>query len=579
MRRHAKHASSPAGRWSLACLLLMVGVLVLFWPWRVPGQTAENKEGSRFVDLSLLVAPEYPCTWPTFPVFQINHYQRIGRLSPYNSDILFLDGNTGTQLDVPPHSVTPPKSGLPNAGPFGLSYTDKVPAWQFGGEACVLDCTSLVNTTPNGRSDLIKKEHVIAWEKKHRPLGLGDVVLFHSGWSDRYYKPLPEGRHFAADPVEGKVPAWPDPDPDCMEYLASRKVMTLATDSTSMGPLPDLAEPTHYAGLKHGMIWTESATNMGTLPTTGAFYCMLSPKHAGGAYGEGRAFAVVGGSLARRLIEASRKKNVLDLSVVLADDLPTTWPGRGVGRHRQPYMTVRFGMNPNTKTAFESHVLDSHAGTHLVPPAYALPSAGFDNNSYSPEVRGWLSEYEKRYGPRGTSDTTTEKVPIEQTCGPARVIDVRHLRGTTAKERWPASPEISEADIRRYEAEQGAIKAGDVVVFRCDWSDQYYRPGPRGDSCMADPLNGKVEGWPAPGPDAIRYLARKGIRCVATDAPTLGGVEPKRALMTYWALGSADMAGIEFLTALGGLPKGAYLLFAAVKVKGCHGGPGRAIGI
>ena len=39
--------------------------------------------------------------------------------------------------------------------------------------------------------------------------------------------------------------------------------MTLGTDSTSMGPLPDLAEPTHYAGLKHGMIWTESATGLG----------------------------------------------------------------------------------------------------------------------------------------------------------------------------------------------------------------------------------------------------------------------------------------------------------------------------
>src|SRR5436305_13273022 len=92
---------------------------------------AEDGDASRFVDLSLLVASEYPCTWPTFPPFQINHYHRIGRRSALNSDILILDGNTGTQLDVPPHSVTPPGSGLPNAGRFGLSYTDKIPAWQF----------------------------------------------------------------------------------------------------------------------------------------------------------------------------------------------------------------------------------------------------------------------------------------------------------------------------------------------------------------------------------------------------------------------------------------------------------------
>src|SRR5437764_15306696 len=95
----------------------------------LPGQPAE-KEKPQFLDLSLLVSPDYPCTWPTFPPFQINHYQRIGPLSAYNSDILVMDGNTGTQLDVPTHSVTPPDSGLPNAGRFGLANTDKIPAWQ-----------------------------------------------------------------------------------------------------------------------------------------------------------------------------------------------------------------------------------------------------------------------------------------------------------------------------------------------------------------------------------------------------------------------------------------------------------------
>jgi kynurenine formamidase len=66
---------------------------------------------------------------------------------------------------------------------------------------------------------------------------------------------------------------------------------------------------------------------------------------------------------------------------------------------------------------------------------------------------------------------------------------------------------------------------------------------------------------------------------VATDAPTLGGVEPRRALMTYWALGGKGLAGVEYLTNVASLPEGAYFLFAAVKVRGCHGGPGRAIAL
>ncbi len=564
-----------------AALPVLLAVLVALVPTTSQSRSGKPSDDKhpRFIDLSLLVSPDHPCTWPTFPPFQINHYRRIGPLGAYNSDVLVIDGNTGTQLDVPPHSVTPPDSGLPNAGRFGLSYTDKVPAWQFAGEACVIDCKDLLDSAPKGRSDLIRKERIRAWEKKHRPLGTGDVVLFHSGYTDKYYKPFPEGRRFSADPVAGKAPAWPGPDPACMEYLASRKVMTLGIDSTSMGPLPDLAEPTHYAGLKHGMIWTESATGLGALPPTGAFYCMIGPKHAGDPYGEGRAFAVVGDPLAKRLITAARKKNVVDLSVTLADDLPATWPGAGVGNHRQPYMTIRFGRNPNTRTSFVMHMMDSHAGTHLVPPAYALPRKGFDNARYAPEVRDWLAEFEKKYGPRGTSDVTTDRVPVAQTCGPARVIDVKHLLGSTRKERWPASPEIGVAELREYEKRQGELKPGDVVLFRSGWSDRFYRPLPAGSACMEEPLNGKKEGWPAPGPEAIVYLARKGVRCVGTDAPTLGGVEVKRALLTYWALGSKGMVGVEFLTNLASLPKDGYFLFAAVKLRGCHGGPGRAIGL
>jgi kynurenine formamidase len=32
-----------------------------------------------------------------------------------------------------------------------------------------------------------------AYEKKHGELRPGDVVILHSGWSDKHYKPLPAG--------------------------------------------------------------------------------------------------------------------------------------------------------------------------------------------------------------------------------------------------------------------------------------------------------------------------------------------------------------------------------------------------
>ena len=49
--------------------------------------------------------------------------------------------------------------------------------------------------------------------------------------------------------------------------------------------------------------------------------------------------------------------------------------------------------------------------------------------------------------------------------------------------------------------------------------------------------------------------------------------------MTYWALGSHGMVGVEFLHNLDSIPQNedAWFLFAAVKIRDCHGGPGRAI--
>src|ERR1700728_1896642 len=113
----AVHRSRHCAR---AVLLSMLATLSFLSARANAGPQSEP----RIVDLSLLIAPEYPCIWPTFPPFQINHYQRIGPLSPYHSDIVVIDGNTGTQLDVPPHSVAPPETSLPNAGAFGRTYTD-----------------------------------------------------------------------------------------------------------------------------------------------------------------------------------------------------------------------------------------------------------------------------------------------------------------------------------------------------------------------------------------------------------------------------------------------------------------------
>lgn len=553
--------------------LTVAALLVLICGWIAPMFASEP---TQFVDHSLLVDENYPCTWPAspFPRFHLIHEQKIGPSSVYNIDALLIDGNTGTQYDVPPHSVARPELNRPKSGPFGLSYTDKIEAWQFGGEACVVDVRSLLDQAPNGVSPLVTPEHVQVFEREHRPVRFGDTVLFRSDYSDKYYRPLPEGSRFIADAADRKAPAYPDPNPECMEYLATRGVMSLGTDSASMGPLPDLAEPTHYAGLRHGMIWTESATNLGSIPATGAFYCLLSPRHANGPYAEARTFSIVG-EPAARLIDSARNKRAIDLSPTLSPTLPITNPGVGAGKHRQVYLKVDFLYSEYLDMWHHTHWMDATAGTHLIPPTFAVPGPG-EVPDYSPQVRGWLQEYEQKYGRLGRSDRTTEKVPLEWTCGELRVIDVRSLK-SEANEQQPTSPEITPEFIQAYENTNGELKPNEIILFLTGHVGKHLKPAPDDKGMWVEPLAGKAPGWASPGPDAIVYLKSKGIRCVATDGPDLGGVDPRRAAMTYWALGSNDMVGVEFLFNAEQVPERAYFTFAAIKIRGCHGGPGRAI--
>ena len=79
--------------------------------------TTFAEEPPQFIDLSLLVSRRIPVHLADVPAVPARSLRSAsGRSALINSDILIIDGNTGTQLDVPPHSVTPPESGLPNAG-------------------------------------------------------------------------------------------------------------------------------------------------------------------------------------------------------------------------------------------------------------------------------------------------------------------------------------------------------------------------------------------------------------------------------------------------------------------------------
>lgn len=261
--------------------------------------------GSRVVDLTVLVSETLPAHWGSNPPFARwtnnwfevlkNQYGTVETPSaaPYYSQRFVIDEHTGTQTDFPAHFVPPPESGLPHAGPMGALTGDRYPLNRMMGPAVVVDVTDIRDAAEPGLSAPITVDRIQEWESENGEIRPGEVVLFHSGYSDTYYKPLPEGSRFTFDPLILKsAPGWPAPTPEAVTYLQGKGVWHLGTDGASMGPVEG-GQATHVAGLQHGMSWEELLTNLGELPTRGAYYVALPLKIVDQSGSPSRAIAFV----------------------------------------------------------------------------------------------------------------------------------------------------------------------------------------------------------------------------------------------------------------------------------------------
>lgn len=260
---------------------------------------------SRVVDLTVLLSENLPAHWGSNPPFarwtnnwfeaQTNAYGSPSSpsVAPYYSQRFVLDEHTGTQTDFPAHFVPPPDSGFPHAGPAGAMTGDKYPLSRMMGPAAVIDVTDIRDEAKPGFSAAITVERIRAWEAEHGEIRPGEVVLFRSGYSDAYYKPIPEGMRLTMEPLVLKTaPGWPAPTPETVEYLRGKGVWHLGTDGASMGPVEG-GQATHVAGLRHGMSWEELLTNLDELPVRGAFYIALTTKIVDQSGGPARAVAFV----------------------------------------------------------------------------------------------------------------------------------------------------------------------------------------------------------------------------------------------------------------------------------------------
>ncbi len=258
-------------------------------------------------------------------------------------------------------------------------------------------------------------------------------------------------------------------------------------------------------------------------------------------------------------------ERVVDLTVLLAEDLPCTWPGHQWFQHKTfSWFADRNDPGQHLVKRGEGGyqtrwlAIDEHTGTHLDVPSHFIPPPGTDLPHAGP-----LGEH------------SLEAVPLTRSMGPAAVIDVSALSGRSEP---GTSPAITVDHVRAWEVNHGSLAPHEVVLFRSGW-DRLYRRGADGTAYGWDVLvTGSRPGWPAPDADCVGYLFDRGVRCLGTDGLSVGAAEDGGP--AHLAGLGRDMVFVEALTNLERLPlRGAFFMMLPLKVENGTGGPGRAIAI
>jgi kynurenine formamidase len=253
----------------------------------------QSLSSARVVDLSVTLSERLPGTWPGHMNFAHHNWNWFAEVegptgrtrseAPYQTNFI--------NFDAPTHFVPPPDSGLYLAGPLGSETGDKVPPKDLTGPAVMVDVRFLAEEGKPGVSPFITEDHIRSWEEENGPLQEGEVVLLQTGW-DRYYVEGEEGlKYMHGSLVTGDFPGWPAPSPDMALYLHERGIKTLGIDAPSIGSAHDPV-PVHQEGLSRGLRYVEVLTNLGELPTRGAYFVFLPLKISGSSGGPGRAIAL-----------------------------------------------------------------------------------------------------------------------------------------------------------------------------------------------------------------------------------------------------------------------------------------------
>jgi kynurenine formamidase len=225
--------------------------------------------------------------------------------------------------------------------------------------------------------------------------------------------------------------------------------------------------------------------------------------------------------------------------------------------------------------AFDANTLywpNSPSGFKLEQLSYGPTPGGYfySSNAYAaPEHGGTHLDAPIHFAANGL---TLDRLPLQQLIAPAVVLDVTAKSGTDADYRLTAE------DVRAWEARNGTIARGTIVLLRTGWGSRYgNRKAYFGDDTpgATDKLH-----FPSYGAEAARLLVeQRHVAAIGIDTASIDYGASKDFLVHQIANG-ANVPGFENVANLERVPeRGAWVIALPMKIANGSGGPLRIVAL
>jgi kynurenine formamidase len=216
---------------------------------------------------------------------------------------------------------------------------------------------------------------------------------------------------------------------------------------------------------------------------------------------------------------------------------------------------------PTSPSAFEHKEL-----------AYGPTPGGYFYSSYSictPEHGGTHLDAPIHFAAKGL---TSDAIPLEQLIAPVVVIDVAGKAAANADYRLTAD------DVKTWEARNGAIGAGTIVLLRTGWGKRW----PDRKAYFGDDTPGATNKlhFPSFSEESARLLViERHVAAIGVDTASIDYGPSTDFIVHRVALG-ANVPGLENVANLERLPaRGAWLMALPMKIAGGSGGPVRIVAL